>query len=440
MTGMTKPPSPGEARNGDAPTFALAKPPSYSITDARAVPLERIALQGRDLANATGGSRRRRLWELGTELHCSVLGVCIPIDRLRVLMEPVLGSQSDRDDYRVHCQAIDECRHRSPLAEALQRELERRYALVVRHAHGCKTTEVLYEWWVRGAEGADVPGTYWTVMTHPRCTPALQKRVLGDMHMLQHHAGVAQRVDVRRFSELAERCERVSSELDAVRKRAQEELAERCALIERQGDEAMRLRAALIGRDTIIESLREELAALATRIPEMRERVELTGELARAHARNRELETELADMRRSARSARAAKSEEPSREEDAIASAADAPPAIPGQEHGLPDLRNRSVLCVGGRTGNVPAYRALIERAGADFQHHDGGIEDRESTLSSVLAAADLVICQVGCISHGAYWRVKDHCKRSGKPCIFVENPSASGLARSLTTLALESR
>jgi hypothetical protein len=52
------------------------------------------------------------------------------------------------------------------------------------------------------------------------------------------------------------------------------------------------------------------------------------------------------------------------------------------------------------------------------------------------LAAADLVICQTGCISHDAYWRVKDHCKRTGKRCVFVENPSRSGLQRALLSLA----
>jgi hypothetical protein len=51
------------------------------------------------------------------------------------------------------------------------------------------------------------------------------------------------------------------------------------------------------------------------------------------------------------------------------------------------------------------------------------------------LAAADLVICQTGCISHDAYWRVKDHCKRTGKRCVFVESPSTAGLKRALLAL-----
>lgn len=45
--------------------------------------------------------------------------------------------------------------------------------------------------------------------------------------------------------------------------------------------------------------------------------------------------------------------------------------------------------------------------------------------LDANLAAADLVICQTGCISHDQYWRVQDHCRRTGKPCILVDQPLA---------------
>jgi hypothetical protein len=96
------------------------------------------------------------------------------------------------------------------------------------------------------------------------------------------------------------------------------------------------------------------------------------------------------------------------------------------------DLRDKAVLCVGGRTASVPVYRQLVEVRGARFLHHDGGEEDAAGQLDAHLAAADLVICQAGCISHNAYWRVKDHCRRTGKQCVFVDRPSASGLVRGL--------
>lgn len=35
--------------------------------------------------------------------------------------------------------------------------------------------------------------------------------------------------------------------------------------------------------------------------------------------------------------------------------------------------------------------------------------------------AADLVICQAGCLSHGGYWRAQDHCNRTGRSCILSD-------------------
>jgi hypothetical protein len=46
------------------------------------------------------------------------------------------------------------------------------------------------------------------------------------------------------------------------------------------------------------------------------------------------------------------------------------------------------------------------------------------------LVAADLVICQTGCLSHGDYWRVQDHCRRTGKACVLVEQPDALRIVR----------
>ncbi len=52
------------------------------------------------------------------------------------------------------------------------------------------------------------------------------------------------------------------------------------------------------------------------------------------------------------------------------------------------------------------------------------------AVLEDSLRAADLVICQTGCVSHGNYWRVEDHCNRTGKPCVLVEAPDALRIVR----------
>ena len=62
----------------------------------------------------------------------------------------------------------------------------------------------------------------------------------------------------------------------------------------------------------------------------------------------------------------------------------------------------------------------------------DAGLaaEGGAAVLEASLRAADLVICQTGCLSHGAYWRVQDHCKRTGKACVMVERPQELRIVR----------
>jgi hypothetical protein len=107
---------------------------------------------------------------------------------------------------------------------------------------------------------------------------------------------------------------------------------------------------------------------------------------------------------------------------DAQATQDGAPPAVERPAHSTP----RHVLCVGGVQHAVPHYREHVERLGARFEHHDGGLEDSLPRLEGHLSRADLVVCQAGCINHEAYHRIKRHCARTGTPCVFLERPSLS--------------
>jgi hypothetical protein len=391
------------------------------------------------------GSRRRRLWELAAHAHCPVVGVCLPMPVLRRLVDKVLGGEVQGDDYQVHAGAIAECHHRSAVAEAIQRELDRRYAIALRQAARCKSAEALADWWRDALAGDEVAGALWATLSHARCDAVLEEQVLHDVHMLQHQLGSANRADLQRLRELQAQCDALTLELDASRQRAAQQAAQQARRIEQLQAEALRARADLIGRDTTIASLGERLAALEAAAPGLKNRFELARECdsqaERIQAQERaltRLRHELDQERRRADAAEAAAMARPTAllAEPVASHASHASHASLAANESVPLLVDRAVLCVGGRAASVPAYRRLIERTGGRFLHHDGGEHHNPAALDVTLAAADLVICQTGCISHDAYWRVKDHCKRTGKRCVFVENPSRSGLQRALLSLA----
>ena len=110
-----------------------------------------------------------------------------------------------------------------------------------------------------------------------------------------------------------------------------------------------------------------------------------------------------------------------------------AEPAVAPAVVAAATLREKSVLCVGEDAMALMLTRKVVEMAGGRYLGHCGGEGSDGDTLEASLVAADLVICQTGCVSHGAYWRVKDHCTRTGKQCVLVDKPealTALGLAR----------
>jgi hypothetical protein len=90
-------------------------------------------------------------------------------------------------------------------------------------------------------------------------------------------------------------------------------------------------------------------------------------------------------------------------------------------------MRQKSVLCVGEDAMALMLTRKVVEMAGGRYLGHSGDEDIDGHTLEASLVAADLVICQTGCVSHGAYWRVQDHCTRTGKQCVLVDKPEALG-------------
>jgi len=270
----------------------------------------------------------------------------------------------------------------------------------------------------------------------------LQEQILRDIHMLQHQVGAANRADLQRLDELQDEHAVLTRELAQAQSRSTRLLAERARELEASQAECLRLRGELMARDTLAAGLRDELQQLEDSIPGLRHRHEQARHLQSQQDRIHQLERALLTARQQAereqrraddlQQALAVAERQLDQQQRPMQESPDAAPST------LPSLDERSVLCVGGRPAVVPIYRQLIERTGGRFLHHDGGEEDAVSKLDASLAAADLVICQTGCISHDAYWRVKDHCKRHNKRCLYLESPSASGLRRALGSLGSE--
>ena len=400
---------------------AAQKPPQYF----------QPSLQPETVANA--GSRRRRLWDLPHHTHCPVVGVCLPLHVLRAQVNKALGGQAMADDYEIHVGAVAECGCKNKLSVALQKLLEQRYATAVMRFKPAKTAREVAQMWTKAIDDGDVAGAFWAALTHPRCDTILQEVVCRDMHMLQHQAGAVVRTDLTKFKAVVAENAVLARELGRVQERITKVLAEKSLEIEKLRAAQMQSQAQIISKDSQISFITADLTNFKAGVPELEARTRLQKKVELLEQRQSEQQALISDLRQQLLS----KAETEAANAEVAANTHQANQA--GQtKRVIPivvQLEQKSILCVGGRVGNVASYRAAVERVGGRFAHHDGGVEDNQHLLDASLAAADMVICQTGCISHNAYWRVKDFCKRTGKQCVFVENPSVSSLARGLEQL-----
>jgi len=247
--------------------------------------------------------------------------------------------------------------------------------------------------------------------------------------MIQHQIGSSARADLNALKALRADNAQLRRELDAARSANESMRIEKSRETQALGQRVIELRAELAGKEAWGARLNSEIDNLRQTLPDLRDRQHLARRAGDADARASALsaqvgalESELASLRRLlARSDDALKQLTSGEEKCPFSDVdRDQPAALDG----------KCVLCVGGRTGAIDAYRQLIETRGGRFMHHDGGLEENLQRIDAALAAADLVICQAGCISHNAYWRVKEQCKRSGKRCIYMKTTGVTGLSR----------
>lgn len=97
-------------------------------------------------------------------------------------------------------------------------------------------------------------------------------------------------------------------------------------------------------------------------------------------------------------------------------------------------LRHLRVLCVGGRTRQMPLYQALVEERGGRFAQVCGA---DEAGLRRALAEADVVVLQPRYVCQVACRLVEAHCARTGLRCLQLDKCCLPGFASSLDAAAM---
>ena len=381
-------------------------------------------------AEATLSPGRVRLADMDPHLHCSVIGTCLNTAELRKLMARFLFVR-DSSDLEAHHEAVSHASQGGPITKALQKLLDQRHASAIRWFAQAHDAAAIAALWEEALQQGDIPGAYWAVLTHRDVTTVLRQKVFGDVHMLSHLVGAANRADIRRLLELERENGELRERAERQLLRSRELLDERdrtVATLQRELAESRSVRASVTApADVFLQMATEDLAGALSLVAvqtERRERAEQAASVAVEEAARLREELEHLGRQQQTLNRELLAAETQLREIGAGTSKR----ALALQ------LEGRRVLYVGGRPSSTPSIRDLVLRHGGEFQHHDGGLEDRKGLLASGVAWAGLVVFPVDCIDHDSAGKLKRMCTRQGVSYVPLRGASVASFAAALAS------
>jgi len=382
-------------------------------------------------------AKRRKIWELAETLHCSIVGTCLSTADLRhVLVRLGVPGAAAADEHELHVLGVTLASRREAGAKMLQKALDRRHELAIKQYARPKTDETLRQLWEESVRQGDIPGAYWAILSHPLSGPAIIKKAFQDVHMLSHLVGAANRADIRRLRQLEQEHRALTETLHRQQQLLRDGFTSRDQTIRRLNESlARRLRHPTEESPANSESVEEAetftevIAALSKKLEQE------TSRRQRLEQRMQTMSAELLHARADIRAAQ--------RERDALqrelelieGRVVDLLQPVTSDCSTRIDLAGSTLLYVGGRANQVPALKALVERTGARFLHHDGGIEHNSTLLPGLISRADRVLFPTDCVSHDAMAIIKRICGQLKKQYEPLRTASLSNLLVALSEL-----
>ncbi|EDZ99377.1 conserved hypothetical protein [Burkholderia sp. H160] len=403
------------------PPFPLAQPPRLKLSGVELVSTgiqaPHDACCSPANATRTNVGRRARLSELDSHLHCSIIGTCLSTHELRKLVPKFAGlDQRDASDLEIHHTAVELAIAGGPGAKALHKLLDDRYAVAIRRFDKAADDLELLSLWDDALKSGDIPPAYWALMTHPLTTMPVRQKAFGELHMLSHLVGAANRADIRRLVALEEENAALKEKIERQQSRMQQLAIERDASVAALNEQTARLQSNPLpadanGLEAEVRQLREWLAVADQRVALHMSRREAAEQRIQ---QEQDTITALRGSRDHALALLKLVQSECDALERATVDAVDASNGTGLRRASLVGVHGKRIVYVGGRPGSNAALKRLVGAAGGELLVHDGGVEDRKGLLAAALPGADFVVFPVDCVDHDSINTLKRICERHG--------------------------
>ena len=372
-------------------------------------------------------TKRSKIWELHSSLHCSIIGTCLTTGELRQILGKLGLAPPGATDHQLHSTAVGLASRHDQAAKLLNKALDHRHKLVISQFARLRSEADVQKSWRAAVGRGDIPGAYWATLAHPATTDGLIREAFGEVHMLSHLVGAANRADIKRLRELEVQMSDLQTRLERQQGAFRDAVVARDARIQ----ELQRtLTERLVAAPPAEAAANEGAAEFRALVVELERRLENEARRRLAAedraARARESLNQERDAKRATERDNAALRGELDAVEASLGEMAD------GAAPSGPRLDGLSFLYVGGRANQVAHLRAAGERLGAAFLYHDGGKEQHQDLLPGLISRADLVFFPVDCISHDAALTVKRLCRQSVKGFVPLRSSSVASYVAAL--------
>lgn len=375
-----------------------------------------------------GPRKRRKIWELNTHWHCSIVGTCLTFEEARKIGRKYHVTCADPSQLNavIHTFIVRECKTKSPVATHVNNLLDRKFEGAIRQCQRAGSSADIVDFWIRCYATGNIPGAYWAASTNSMLSRDDANRVFSDVHMLSHLVGSSNQALITRLQDSETRIEAMEDRQAAQRKRQDAKLAELENELQHERDRRDRAEQMLESRepqtdapDVVVsadqteklarlnEELREQLGILHTRL----------GDSIKARTSAEEnaeiLETRLADLEQLI---------------DIMVSAAEGEDSL--------QLSGKRILYVGGRPQTHVRIRNFVEKLGGTLDCHDGGkTKTAVSALNRLVSSSDAVFLPVDNVSHTSALEANRACRNCCKPFFPIKSCSFACFAQALKNI-----
>ncbi|WP_022665432.1 DUF2325 domain-containing protein [Desulfospira joergensenii] len=382
-------------------------------------------------------SKFMNIWDVETHFKCPVVGAVLSVEKHKTILKKCGYKVSEMKPYEFHQNIMAKLHEENPVSVKVNNFIRSRARKWMTRVAG-KSNREIRDLWKQNLESGNVGPLMYAIISYEETAVDLLHDVYGEVHM-KAHANMTGIFDVRQKLTKAEAAverekKKVASKslenkkLAGLRKTDAKRISGMEAENGQLKKQVVRLEGLVSPEEsgkTIISQLEEQVAALTAKL-ESRTRALLAKE-----RENQSLQIKYLAARKEKKNIR--------REVDTLVGALGEMALPPCQTESCAkesceqyQLCARRIFMIGGITKMKAYYKDIVEKAGGEFDYHDGYMKNANTDLEAKVKKSDLVLCPVNCNSHTACTQVKKLCNLHNTPLKILSSSSLSAVSQAV--------